>query len=854
MRIFLIILGLLLLIFTNEVKAQLISTDMPSTQLDTNNNSTQQSTFGKKLKNTFYQGDIGVGQEYGLLPILLNPTPPDANTRIQGSVGFKIKILPFKTTFLYSTTATASGLNNYFTLEFDVEKFIQLLKEEQMKQQQAIMAKKDSLMKVKQTIVQKIAFYEMSMKDKILDSDAIKKEAEEKGKDSLKSLNKEKKKQDSGRKELYAKKDEMYLIRKDKKCIKDSLKIDMKSIKLKNKEALAKEDVDKKDKQEIKLQNKRRLEIAKSTKEYLLDSLAMYKADIKHKLKKKKKEEKKAKKKISKKDAEASKQQASDSLAQYQNLNIEKPSLDSLNMDSLKNSATLDSLNQTKAKAFEMNEESKNKYKELKNELKEIDQSLAKLDVMNQVNLDDQKQALKQKKGAKVLTFLSYIKKFELGIINPNHSYFLVNNMPMTGINVEYSQNKAYVAFTYGKTINNIFLTSNFIQNSIYKMKNLYNFFDFTNIDEGRRITALKLGYGEKEKTHLYIGGMYGVGKTNYLNQSSDEKERNYVLEIDGKWLLNEKHSIDAVYGRSALQIDNVNYGEQSSVFEQLLGFQDRTNAALIQSNSSFFKNRTTLKLTYRIIDPFFKSFGVGFLRNDNIRYEAKLKQKLSKKLTVGGFIRREEDNLLNMYAYKNLLIGYGVDATFRLTKKITLKADYRPVVQRIMFKDEGIDITNHNQILNLIATHNNRIKNTTLNVTGVYSLYNLQNDSVVGVYHNYNISSTIGYKDKWEEMFSYNRFQSNDTSSVARTDFFQNDFTWMMKKVDITLMAKYSISDKLTPQVGYGTRLKYRITKYLSWSLSGEKLVLGDYYNSLAITGANQYPYFFYTTLNVVW
>lgn len=842
------------IVFTFEIKAQLNTTDLSTNQIDEINNTNQKNKFVKKLKNTFYQGDIGVGQEYGLLPSLLNPTPPNTNTRIKGSLGFKLSILPFKASFLYSSTATASGINNYFTLEFDVQKFIQILREEQMKQQQAIMAKKDSLLRAKQAVIQKIAFFEMSMKDKILDADAAKKEAEEKGKDSLKSFKKNNKEQESGRTELYSKKDEMYLIRKDKKCMKDSLKMDKQNIRQGNKEALAEKGIDKKKKLEIKLQNKRKLEIATSTKEHLLDSLGMYKADIKKKLKNKKKEEKIQKKKRKKKDVEASKQGAKDSLEQYQNLTIEKPNLDSLNADSLKPKNTLDSLNQTKAKAFEMNEEAKNKYNGLKSDLKEIDKNLKKLDVLNEVNLDNEKQALKEKKGAKILTYLSYIKKLELGTINPTHSFFLANNLPMTGLNMECIQNKVYVAFTYGKTINTIMLTSNFIQNSIYKVQNLYNFFDFTNLDEGRRITALKIGYGEKEKTHLFVGGMYGVGKMNYLNPANDGKERNYVFEIDGKWDISENHSVDGVYGRSALQIDQLNYEEQSSVFNQLLGFNDRVNAAMFQTNSSFFRKKTTLKLTYRIIDPFFKSFGVGFLRNDNVRYEAKLKQKISKKITIGGFVRREEDNLLNLYAFKNLLMSYGSDVTYRLTKKTMLKVDYRPVVQRIMFKDEAIDITNRNQIINLIATHNNRIKNTVINITGVYSFYNLQNDSAIGVYHNYNLSSTISYKSKWEEVFSYNRFQSNDTSAVARTDFFQNDFTWFTKRVDVTGMAKYSISDKLTPQIGYGIKSKFKITNYISWSFSGEKLILGDYFNSLAITGAEQYPYFFYTSINVVW
>src|SRR5690606_15695329 len=92
-----------------------------------------------------------------------------------------------------------------------------------------------------------------------------------------------------------------------------------------------------------------------------------------------------------------------------------------------------------------------------------------------------------------------------------------------------------YIAATHGKTINNIFFTNNLVNNNLNAVRNLYNFFDFNNIEDGRKVTALKLGYGSKEGTHLFVGGLYGVGRVSYFDSLRTDVERNLVLEMDGR-------------------------------------------------------------------------------------------------------------------------------------------------------------------------------------------------------------------------------------------------------------------------------------------------------------------------------
>jgi hypothetical protein len=819
-------------------------------------------TISKKKfqpKNIFYEGSITVGYEYGLLPYLINSSPPSGNSKVEGVFGFKIKKLPFKSSFYYSSMSSVSGLNNYFRVQFDVHNYIQSLKDESAKIYAKALAKKDSLLRVKQDIMRQLSFYELIKKYKVYDTETLKKDA----KDSLKAkvINKDTNTTIVGYDSLFAKKDRLYLLKTNKKCIKDSIRIVKRTIKKNNKVSIL--SLVKPDTINTKsLSRKEQLSFVKDDEKMLMDSLQRYKKIIKADSKRKKKKEKEDKKKLKKlkskkgkitheKDSIADYNNAKkDSLIEYKNkITQMRNPLDTMSLDSTKYLAKKDSLSDKKAEAMKMNEDAQNKYKKLKKQKEDIEAEIRGIDETLKQEVENEV----GKKKKKLSNFLKYIKKFEIGSVNPDHSYFLSNNIPVTGINMEYNKNNFYLAFTHGKTINNIFLTNNLIKNQLNAVRNVYNFFDFNNINQGRKITSMKIGYGQKDKNHLFVGGLYGIGRTSYSDPNNDDIERNYVYEIDGKLFIKKNHMLDLIYGRSALQINGVNYEEQESVFNQLFGFKDRTNAALIRSTSRFFKNKTKLSLTFRYIDPFFISYGVGFLRNDNIRYELKLKQKLSKKITIGTFVRREEDNILNLYAYKNLLMSYGVDLTYRITKKTMVKADYRPIVQQIKLQG-GPDVTNRSHIINLITTHTNRIRNTALNFTGIYSYYKLSNDSTPGLYKNYNLSIGARHKDKLENTISFNRFETNDTLSVPDANIIQNELSVYFKRLELSGIGKASFSTKLKSQFGYGLQLKYKVAKYLSWHLGGEKLILNDFYNSLSIDNIKDYPYFFHTSLTVFW
>lgn len=440
---------------------------------------------------------------------------------------------------------------------------------------------------------------------------------------------------------------------------------------------------------------------------------------------------------------------------------------------------------------------------------------------------------------SKFIKFLLAIRKFEVGLTSPDFSEFLISRTMVRGINTEFQFKDYYLAFAYGTAVN-VMLNSQISQPNIGEQ--FYNFLSVKNVDSGRKITALKGGYGEKEGTHIFGGLLYGMGKLNYGGAYSDNEE-NIVVEIDGRLKFLKYHTLDFVYGRSALQVKSVLENDEK-LFIQLFNFNNRNNALL--SAYELKIKGTTFGLKYRLIDPFFRSFGVQFLRNDRVRYEVKVKQKIGKKVVVGGFARRENDNLIGIHPNKNVFLSYGTDVSYRPTKHWMLKVDYRPFVQQVNSVADTGSINNKNFIVNTVASYNNRIKNTYLTITGVYSYYYLAGIAGGEIFRNFNLNIDLQFNQKINNAIIYNRFDATD-SLLTLNNIVENDFTIKMKRLSVTGVGKLAFADGSNKlKSGYGLRLGIPIFKKATLELSGERILLGDFYSNLLNINQDNFPYYF--------
>lgn len=458
-----------------------------------------------------------------------------------------------------------------------------------------------------------------------------------------------------------------------------------------------------------------------------------------------------------------------------------------------------------------------------------------------------QKKNLQQKFGH----FFNGVKRFDIGMTYPNYSRFLISGIPIRGFNMEYEYNNFYFAFTTGKTVNNIFITNNIINNNLNSIRNAANFFDFNNYNSGRKITALKVGYGKKNGTHFYVGGLKGIGKANYSDTSSIyDIEQNLVGELDGQVKIGKKQTLQALYGRSALQLQSIGYEDTITLIDKLVSLKDRTNA--LKLNYKIQTGKTKLQATYRLIDPFYKSYGVGFLRSDNQRFALKIQQKITKKFDINLNYRRENDNVIKLYNYQNVILTYGAGFTYRPVRKFLIKGDFRPILQQANLGDSSVLSTN-NYITNVVVNYLKRVKKTNIMLTAVNSYYRLSTENGLFEFFNINFNSTIDFNQKFVNTTVFNHYSTTDTTSVPLASILTNEFSVKLKKVMISLKGKASLAQNNTLSTGYGAKLHYQPSKNFFIELSSEKLVLGDFYNSL-LEHTNTYYYYSYASIGIKW
>ncbi|MGZ3919344.1 MAG: coiled-coil domain-containing protein [Bacteroidia bacterium] len=455
---------------------------------------------------------------------------------------------------------------------------------------------------------------------------------------------------------------------------------------------------------------------------------------------------------------------------------------------------------------------------------------------------------------SKVESFTSGVKSLDIGLCYPNYSTFLVSGSTVKGINLEWEK-KLYFAFTYGKTINTVLTTNNIIQNQLQTGRNLYNFFDFNNVRDSRKIVAFKFGVGKKESNHIHFGALYGVGMPTYLDSPlNNHPEKNLVLEIDGKIVINKTNVFELIYGSSALS-HSMNYAEGETP-TKLSFLSYRSNAGLIKYTSEIKRTKSRFIVSGRIVDPFFKSFGVGFMRSDNLRYEIKLEQQLGNRVKLTGFYRRDKDNLLDYLMYTTSLQTMGLNINARINKRLTVRGTYTPVIQNTIAKsDKEGNIHRINTISNVGFTYKPRGSkiNSILNV--FYNYYQLSGLKENSNYQNYSVSNTVIFNTMFKMDVACNYFSNNAGDTINNnTTMVSGNLSFTSRHISVTLGSKYADNAIIKGQIGGLLRINIPLVKFINLEFQIEKLVLGDFYNSYNLNSVKAFPYYGYGKFILSW
>jgi hypothetical protein len=454
---------------------------------------------------------------------------------------------------------------------------------------------------------------------------------------------------------------------------------------------------------------------------------------------------------------------------------------------------------------------------------------------------------------------LSAIRNFEVGLCYPMHSPLSLYGIPLRGINTEFETNKFYFSLAAGRTISNLLFTNDLLQNNLNNVRNLYNFFDFNNPVAGRTIAAVRLGAGRKENSHVHFGFLWGKGLESYWQDSTtalntQAVEQNLVADIEAAFNIATNHQISFNYAKSVLK-SSLNENENNSeTAQKLTDVNYRSHAAQVKYSGKFPAMGTSLTGALRWIDPYFKSYGAGFVRPDNLRYEIKVSQNVGRKWIVALQYRQESNNLINLYDYRMILRSAGANVTYKSSSRLQMRAAYYPVVQQI--QTDTMSSFNDNQMANASVMW--RPKTGKLRTTiGVHWNYcKLTDGSVNREYNNLLTNVRFQGKNGWHVGVNYAFYNVSPQDTLLMSGMIVTGETGYQSKkgwqVSGGLKAGQFASSNL--QTGYFVQLSLPLFKGATLVAEGQKLIRGDFYNLYSEELFNTFPYLITTRLQINW
>lgn len=495
----------------------------------------------------------------------------------------------------------------------------------------------------------------------------------------------------------------------------------------------------------------------------------------------------------------------------------------------------------------------KSKYALLSDSIKKVQNKIDQLETLNQSSAP---YSQKSPYLNKVQNFLSGVKKMEVGLCYPAYSTFLTNNVPVRGINFEYQKNNRFFAFTYGTTVSTLLYSSKNVEGFLQNVRNSYNYFDVNNLSSGRKILSAKFGFGEKDGDHFFAGFLVGKSASTYFAPSPElptpaSIQSNLVLEADVRKKISRKTYLDIVLGKSSLQDADLNLNSLRSSAKELFSSY-RSYAMLVKLKTSIRTTKSTLNFSVRWIDPFFNSFGVGFIRSDNMRYEAKLDQPLGKLFKYTVALRYEEDNLLRLLNYKNTFYSINNTLSYRIKKGLTLRLGYTPLIRTL--RGDNYRSTNKNSIVTGILTFTPRSKNIQKQFSLLYNSYRVNTDSTPLNFQNFAYYHQFSFKGGFKTGLNISWFKNNLHDSTGNDIFLAVlDCGYQFKNgssFSVAGKSAYKKSGQLYP--GFIVKSTLKLTGFLFWDNQVEKFIVGDLFNGYDLEMLKKFPYCYTTKLTL--
>ncbi|MEP7265010.1 MAG: hypothetical protein ABI772_10960 [Bacteroidota bacterium] len=437
-------------------------------------------------------------------------------------------------------------------------------------------------------------------------------------------------------------------------------------------------------------------------------------------------------------------------------------------------------------------------------------------------------------------SWLQRIEKFEIGLSSPTYSDWLIN-CPVKGVNIQTQSLETFSAVTYGTVIDYNYLNTAL---KIDRWKNFEsdfgNAFHFNKAENGRKVIAGQIGYGNRNTSFISLGFLRGIGHQNYYSTvvaepvATELYDKNYVAELTGQ-IHFLSHTIRLTYAKSALMSNQ----EDANAFEKLSERNDSRVFAL-RHNTEFKKVKATLYTDAQWIDPLFKSYGLSYRKADRFNSKIKIVKDI-KMVKLSLFYKYEEDNVLNTYSYKNTSNSFGLNASWRINRNVSVKGSFSPIV----IKNVNEGVASYYRNFNYLAGINLKKRIGKVSVVNdlMYSMnYSFDSTSVFS-YQIGGCNTSVFIDDK---MFFINANYFKQESEEKKEDYSLLEAGTQMqvfKKLSITCSAKGMIkSNSIDP--GYEAEVTYALSKSFEITAGIDQTIQGEFYSESQFRGTDTIKY----------
>jgi hypothetical protein len=359
-----------------------------------------------------------------------------------------------------------------------------------------------------------------------------------------------------------------------------------------------------------------------------------------------------------------------------------------------------------------------------------------------------------------VLKFISYFPTFGIGTTYPSYTPLTLSGVALTGLNFEFNPGWFYMAFGG-------FKNQKPIDNVSYK----------------RFMYSGRIGYGQKEKSHVYLTGVYANDDANSIKVDTSNQlltpNSNYVFGIEGKLnLLKDKLTIEAEAVGSMLTRDNRDADLENNSIPSFVKnlFHPKISSQIdysytVKTTFNNEKSNTKLSANLKMIGPGFITLGNPTLKGDKLQVEGKIDQKfLNRQVSVNASMKWQRDNLIKSRSATTSIFIPSLTVNLNFKKYPYLMLAYMPNFMSNDASDPTLKVDYKNHLFMMNSGYYQPIGNMFLNSSVSYMFNTASSLDTASGYTSHSLTLT--------EMFSFN-FPLTLSASISAQYFdYVNDYS----------------------------------------------------------------------------